>query len=494
MTDLNPDQTSSDYAAMAPYWAMVDAILDGVEALRAGRERYLPRFPKETPADYAIRVATTPLTNLYDDTSRTLASKPFSREVALVDGSASPRIAGLVEDIDGRGNHLHVLARQAFKAGIDKGVDWILVDYTRVPPGATLDDERRLGARPYWLRVPVERLLAVYSDFVGGREIIVHARIREDLTVRDGWGEATRTRVRVFDRPRNEDGSYGRAVFQIWELSDEDGKEGGWRVIEEGPVTIGVIPLVPFVTGDRQEGSWRVQAPLRHLAHLQIEEFQQESNLKWVQALTCYPMLAANGVPGIDESGKAITVPVGPAAVLFAPPYSTGQGMAHGEWKFVEPTAESIKTLMEHLDGTRRQMKELGMQPLLPRTGNLTATATGIQAAKAHSAAQAWALALKDALEWALALTARWLGDPSQPEVSIHTDFGIELEAGEELRTLTTARQGREISRETYWTELKRRNVLSEEFDPDIEAARLEAEAMTGFDAAENPEDERVAA
>jgi hypothetical protein len=60
---------------------------------------------------------------------------------------------------------------------------------------------------------------------------------------------------------------------------------------------------------------------------MQIEEFQQESNLKSIKELTAFPMLAGNGVSPPDKraDGSEVIVPVGPRAVLFAPPAWTAR-------------------------------------------------------------------------------------------------------------------------------------------------------------------------
>src|SRR5215210_4137900 len=212
----SPRSTSSDYNAMAPYWAMVDAILAGAPGLRLGATIYLPRFPYESATDYAFRCRNAPLTNIYDDISRNLSSKPFSKPVGLsddapdvlvgeLDEKTKRRSGGLVDDIDGQSNNLHVFAAESFKAGVDKGISWILVDHTparRTTNGRPLSraEEQEQRLRPYWVHVPAQRLLAVYSEFVGGIEILVHARIDEPTVVRDGYTEEVRNRVRVIDR------------------------------------------------------------------------------------------------------------------------------------------------------------------------------------------------------------------------------------------------------------------------------------------------------
>ncbi|WP_424139378.1 DUF4055 domain-containing protein [Roseomonas chloroacetimidivorans] len=472
-----PNTPSADHAAMQPYWRMVDAILGGKDAMQRGGVAYLPRFENESDGDYSHRLAAAPFTNIYADISRNLASKPFSREVRLGDGAPAPLI-DLCEDIDGQGNHLHVFAAATFKAGLDKGIDWILVDY---PPGdgsgrpRTVAEERRAGLRPYWVHIPAERMLAVYSDFIAGREAIVHARVHEPVTVREGFGERVVDRVRVFERSPME-GGYGPATYQLYEKRQNADGSVRWDSIEgPAPLSIGVIPLVPFLTGDRLGATWQVRPPLKDIAYLQIEEYQQESNLKNIHELTCFPMLAGQGISApVDETGRQVRVPVGPRAVLFAPPNL--QSGTHGEWKYIEPASGSLERLAQHLEKTQTNMRDLGMLPMTQ--ANLTVISAAGVALKANSAVQAWALRFKDALEQAFVLTALWLGLPTdRAEVDVYTDFGVRTGDSDEMGALLDAAEKKVVSRRTARTELKRRGLLSEDFDADADAVQLRAEA-----------------
>jgi hypothetical protein len=111
-----------------------------------------------------------------------------------------------------------------------------------------------------------------------------------------------------------------------------------------GPITIGEIPLVAFAPdGSRRGMSWQVKPPLRDIAYMQVEEFQQESNLKTIKELTAFPMLSGNGVtPPVDARASPSVVPVGPRGVLFAPMGGDGR---FGNWQFIEPTAASLTFL-----------------------------------------------------------------------------------------------------------------------------------------------------
>lgn len=519
----NPKTPSGDYVAQATYWTMVSAILQGAEALRAaggygqtssiygpaapyenlsslkrrnsrntalGVQKgspYLPQFPNETDADYNLRRQNAPLTNIYADISRNLASKPFSKTLELEEDAADD-LKKLEENIDGQGNNQHVFARTFFKDAVDKGIAWILVDYNNVPTPLTLAAERAAGLRPYWVHIPAERLIAVYSAFVNGSEIRTHARIYEPRMERDGYGEKLCEYVREFDRAplvdqiSGEIVDYAPATWTLWKLVegvDAQGKatdETTWIEVDGGQISIGIIPLIPYITGKRDGATWKVEPPLKDIAYLQIEEFQQESGLKNVREMTGYPMLAGNGVmPPTDEKGARVIVPVGPKAVLFAPPTDNSTGRS-GSWSWIEAGGSSFAFLQKELESIRTEMRDLGMQPLT--VSNQTVVTTQNLSIKAHSAVQAWALGLKDALEQAWVVTCMWLGQGADqaPAVKVHTDFGVEMDPGSELQELQAARVAKDLSQRTFWDELKRRGVLSDDFDADNEEELLATE------------------
>jgi|GEM_PF-580901 len=485
-----PNTPSSDYEAMAPYWNMVETVLSGADAVRRSGQTYLPKFPNETEGDYEYRRENAKFTNIFSDIVSTLASKPFGEELSLVDQSASDTIKALAEDIDGRGNNIHVFASNVFFGGVANAIDWILVDYTRARARAdgrplTIGEERSQGLRPYWVHVPAKRMLAAYTDVVNGKEIFVHARMQENLTYRDGFDEVCVERVRVLDRePVYEVVSgietgriigYAPATFTIYEKkAAKRGAGSNWEVVDAGLVTLGVIALVPFVTGRRIGGGWRVEPPMKPAAELQIEHYQQETALKSIKELTAFPMLAGNGVTPAVEGGKVVAVPVGPRSVLYAPP--SGDTASHGEWTFIEPSASSLKFLAEDVANTEKQLRELGRQPLLVSSG-ITVVAAAYASQKASSILKSWALGLKDALEQALKLTAMWLGDSSEPTISWSLeDLDIDERDDDGSADLLEARKNGDLSQETLWEELKRRGKLSSDFDPAQERQRLEDE------------------
>jgi len=151
-----------------------------------------------------------------------------------------------------------------------------------------------------------------------------------------------------------------------------------------------------------------------------------------------------------------------------------------------------------------------GLLAVLHPESRRTATVGALEAAKAHSAVEAWAGALQDTLEQAFVYTEQWLGlTPShwkrvpmptrwgairrlfglsdaaptlgsagQTEVAVHTDFGVDIDGGQDMAELLKARMAGEISRETYWDEMLRRGKLGPQFDPKEEQDRLDQEMV----------------
>ncbi len=479
MADTDHMATSADYQAMQGYWTKVAAIRGGVDAMRKAGKTFLPQFPNESDPNYAYRLENSKFTDIYSDIVENLASKPFSKEVALANDAVPEPIKVITEDVDGGGNHLHVFADSVFFNGIHNAIDWILVDYPTVPQGATLADEKRMGARPYWVRIPAADMLWVESKVIKGKEEFTYAKIYEPITQRDSAGKEKRIdRVRILTRDELEGGQYGPARYEIWEKGTQS--NAGWSLIEKGAISIGVIALVPFFTGRREGTTWRIRPPMRNVAELQVEHYQQETNLKSAKELTAFPMLAGNGVePPVDEEGKPVMAPIGPSVVLYAPP--SQDGARSGQWQFIEPSATSLKFLSEEVDKTEAQMRELGRQPLTAGTSGITQVAAAFASQKSASAVQAWAFMLKDCLERAYVFTAMWLSVKLEPTVYVNTDFAVELGDDKAPDTLLTMNERGTLSTQTLWQEMKRRSILSPEFDGEEEERRL-IEELPGDD------------
>jgi len=476
---------SKDSARMLPYWNKTDAIIEGYDAMVNAGTEYLPKFTDESKADYETRLKLAKFTNIYRDVVEGLAAKPFEKEVALANQNVPPEFEEFVENVDGSGNNLTVFAAATFFNGINSAIDWIFIDYPKVPIDSirTMADQKAAGLKPFWSHILARNVLEVRTENVDSKEMLTYFRVYEPAT------DTTKERVRVFERSVEN----GAINWSLWERVEKPDKpENAFMLIDAGILSIKVIPFVPFATGRRDGKTFYFYPAMADAADLQITLYQDESALQFIKTMAGYPMLAGNGIkPQFEQDGKTPKkLAVGPSRVLYAGADASGN---HGSWAFVEPSASSMEFLQKSIKETKQDLRELGRQPLTAQSSQMTVITTTVAAGKAKSAVGFWCLLLKDALENALKITAEWMKSDFEPTVKVYDEFDSMLDTTSDITALTTMRKERDLSQDTYWKEMQRRRVLSDEFDPEKEREALLEEIPsdgddTNLDDVDNPE------
>lgn len=462
MTIKNLLKRSPDIETMVPYWEKVSDILEGTQAIKDGGIKYLPKFPDEDKDDYDFRLTVSKFTNIYRDVTEGLASKPFQDEISLLGAEKRPQeLIDFAEDVDGFGNNLTTFAALTFFNAINYGIDWIFIDYPTVqnPDNVTIAEAKQRNLKPFWVHILGKNVLDIKTRMQGSKQIITYFRCQEP-----GYGDEP-MHVREFIETEN------GVEWKLYVKITNDKGEDEFLVVEEGMLSIDFIPVVPFITGRRDGNSFKIYPPLSDAADLQITLYQNESALEYIKVLACYPMLATDGTkPPKGNDGKPSKLRTGPNTVMYGVEKANGDG---GTWHYVEPQANSLEFLQKNIDKTKNDLRELGRQPLTAMSTQLTTVTTSIAAGKAKSAVTAWSYALKDALENALMITMKWMGIDYEPEINVYTGFDNVLDNGSDIEELGKARERGDISVETYWDELKRRKILSPEFDIEEERKRL---------------------
>jgi len=450
----DPSTPSLANASLAPMWGMIKDILAGAKAVRAAGKTYLPKFPAESNDEYDRRKDSAPWRPEFEDAIRAISARPFTDEVKLV-GEPSGDIAQLADDIDGRGNNLNTFAKDVFEGGVTLGAHGILVDFPSMQAGATIADEKAAGARPYWVSVGADEIIAMRTTKIGRREVVTHLRLKETAIETNGFEEKTVDRIRVLEPGK----------WEIWKPVANIAGSMEWVIESEGKLTLDEVPFVFYATAKRI-GSQYVRPPLLDLADMQIELYRFLSTEEQIYTIAGSPMLTANGMSAPTDGGAVET---GPGRVLYAP----GFERIATSWDYIQPDAANLTAISAKAAGIIEDMRRLGLQPMLPKTGNITATASGVEAAKAHSAVGTWANGLKDALEQAWVFTAKWMKSSEAVSVSVNTDFGVGLYEADDLRVLLDSYKANVISSETYIDELIRRDLLGPQFDPEANTEQL---------------------
>lgn len=444
--------------AAAAQRAPVRAIYGGTEVMRGHGKMYLPQEPGETNPAYESRLQRTFLYNGISRTVQVLGGKPFARPIDIGD-DVPPLITEWIENIDNTGRHLNIFARDVFMDALLDGVSYFLVDMQAEPKDEqgnvvkiNRSDQRAKEKRVYWVQYRADDVLGWKTEIRGGRLFLSQLRLKLDLTVdRGDFTEEEVEGVMVLVP-----GGWAQYV------PIEDDEEGRYRLMASGDTSINYIPIVPVYA--KRLAYMLGSPPLLDLAFLNLAHWQSSSDQRHILHVARVPLLFAKG--WVSAPGDKLEI--GPNRLIT-------QENSDASLEYVEIRGTAIDAGRDDLKDLMEQMGDVAMRLLLPKTGDITATQTGVEAAEAHSALQAMAEGLQDSLEIGTAYSADIWGITSGGgSLKVYTDFGIALHDSEVGKMLAEAEAKGQISRETMWSEWKRRNILSDAFDEVEEADRLE--------------------
>lgn len=455
----DPSKLSSAARVMAPRLAMMSALMGGTEMMRAAAREYLPQYDAETDTNYRYRLERAVLLNMLKRAVETLAGKPFSKPVQVKD--FPPEMEELIEDVDSNCNHISTFARNVFQDALVNGLTHILVEYPDLSEEQpeTLAEEREMAIRPYFCHIPNSAIIAAYAEVVNGKERLTHVRILEEETRRDGFDEVTITRIRVLEPGR----------WELWRKVDKR-----WEKETEGVTTLPEIPLLTFYA--EREDFMIARPPLTDLAHLNIAHWQSASDQRNILTLTRFPLLAGKGL-----NEEEANVQIGPNKLLTSI-------SKDGEFYYVEHSGAAINAGRQDLEDLKSEMAIMAVD-LMRRTGTVTATEKAIDTAQSTSALQDMTIRFADFIESGFEVAAQWMGlKHFEGSVAISTEFGLAANAQTDLTTLIELRRMKELSHEQFIIELKRRNLISDDFDTeaDLEKLKLEEDRQLELDMMKN--------
>ena len=456
---VNVATPSLAYQRMEPNFTMIRDILGGTERMRVTGRVYLPQHANESDKNYAVRLRVSTFTPLYKVTTENMTGRVFAEEILIED--ADEQLMKDLENCDLTGRHVSLFARDVFQEALDMGITFIYVDYHKGLPTETQEQVQASGARPYFVHLKAENVLSVETDGSGN---ITRARFKEFETVMvEKWGQKVVERVRVVEPTR----------FELWEKTDsktKDKTQEVWTLKEEGPMTLGIVPLIPVITN--KTGPFEAKPPLLDVAYLNIKYFQCQSNYDNGMSVAMFPILAASGYKGDDPQ-----ITIGPKSLLTMED-------PQGSFYFVEHTGAAIAAGVAQLEGIKADCVLQGARILMPRLSSgpdTTATQERSDETREICPLQAMSQDLSDALENALLIFLLWKGKLPATEPSVELRGSFEDVAGgvPELTVLANLVTGGNLTKETLWDEMKRRKVLSEDFDPEKEKELL---SMGGMD------------
>jgi len=476
MEKQGPDTPGLAHERQAKAVQVVRDVFQGTLHMRKQAAKYLPVFAKETPESYSDRLQQAVLFNAFRRTVKGLVGLVFSNETKIGD-DVPPGIVEYLENVDLEGRDIDSFSRDVFEDGFLDGHAGIFVDFQEVAQGSieSLAQERQAGLRPYWIPLRKQDVLKFSTIKVNGRRVLSLLRWKESGEEDDGrWGERSVTRIREYRlvRAQNESGDpYIAVQWSVYEeVKDGPGKKK-WLLRSSGTFEgMDEIPLATAYTN--RTGYLESEPPLLDLALENIKHWQKRSDKDNVEHVACVPILTLIGV----EEEKPGAFSVGPTVGLMLP--------KGGDAKFAEIQGSGLEASRLSLKDIEHRMAILGLSMLMSETRSAE-TATSKRIDKSESDAQLILAArnMQQALNEALRLTAKWEGLNSGGTVEVNRDFEKKLLDPQMFAALLDAVDRGRISLETFWDAAKRGEVLSEDFDPELERVRLAEEGMAELDA-----------
>ena len=425
-------EQSTAVVAQSRHWPLITALIGGTASMREAGEMFLPKWPNEEQDSYNTRLGIATLYPAFSRTAEVLASKPFSKPVALEE-DVPARLVEWMNDCDLQGHNLHVFSSQIFRDCIDYGVSGVLVDYPPANGIKTQADEKATGVRPYLTRYAPGTVLGWRTERISGAERLIQVRLLETVTEYVGdFGEQSVEQVRVLYRGK----------WQVWRKVD---KKDEWFMFDEGMTTINEIPFV-FFYGIRK-ASGVGEAPLIELAYQNVEHWQSCSDQQTILHVARVPILAIIGA----DTDTQITV--GAKSAVKIP-----QG---GSMLFVEHSGAAIGAGRQSILDLEERMRQTGAELLVLKPGDVTATQVQSENEANRCALQRIVEDFEDSLDQCLQFMAMWVGEPEGGHVTMFKDFGAANLAEASAELLLKSNQAGKLSDETYFGELKRRGIVS---------------------------------
>lgn len=492
-----PANPSAARQRMLPMWRLMDALLGGTETMRTAGKEYLIQHTGEVDDRYRERQAQATLWNQLEITLGGWVGRPFRDPLKLND-DVPEEITKLSDDIDRIGTNMDTFARAWFKSGVSKAFCHVLIEQPKVEgredgePLSKADSEKQ-GIRPYWSLIEPDEIIAARSKVINGQEVYTHVRIHEvtlEEDPEDEFAEVWVERIRVYDR---RDGKVTVTIYKRDAEKDTESTEGWPQEGSTIDLGIEVIPMITFYA-DRQ-GFLLGKSPLQDLAELNKRHWNSQSDQDNILTISRFPILAASGVSSIDGSdslsgdpqagrdfsGKTNGTVIGPFKVLVSEEVGS-------KYYYVEHKGAAIKAGQESLELLEAKMAAYGSEFLKKSPDRQTATARAMDSQESVSPLQAITLNFIDAMQSALALTAKWMSlseDKDKVDEKFHggtvtlvTDFGPEDASGVDQALLTSMQQAGVISGKQMRKEAKRRGVLADDFDEEANKRELSAEAL----------------
>lgn len=455
------DTLHREYLQNAPRWKMLRDVIAGEDAVKGGRESYLPRPGGRSDDEYAAYITRA---SFYDTTGKTVAGLVGGvfRKAPTV--SLPPQIKHLEDDADGRGSHLTQLAKRAGEELFALGRCGVLVDYPAVPAEKRLDEERFMAASSRLHLYTAEDIINWRYERFGGvfRLMMVVLEERVFEIKGDPFAPVETTYRRVLSIDEN-----GRYRVELFEEEKPDPVESYEPRLANGqPLT-----WIPFhFIGSTDNDGGVDKSPVYDIARVNLAHYRNSADYEDSLFMVGQPTPFLTGLPAEFIKEHQSKMVIGSRAAWMLP-----EGASAGMLE----SSTDLGALRAALEAKEAQMVALGARIV-------GAVSSGVEAAETvrlrssgesntmASVAENLSRAFNTALGWA----AEWMGgSPDAVIFTVNDDFFAERLTGQDIAELMKAWQGGAITYQTLFEQLVKGEIIATGTDVEQYKTELEEEA-----------------
>jgi len=421
---------------------MVHALIGGTAAMRAAGKALLPQWPQEDDDSYKTRLSVATLYPVFRRTVEVNAARPFSRP-ATVTAKGIPE--EWLCDVDLQGSNINAFANSMLYEGLAYGMGGILVDYPPVANIKTKEQEKAVGARPYFVKYSGTHILGWRIE----RSKLTQLRLLENVEIEDGqWSTEIIEQVRVLEPGK----------WQTYRLNE---KSKEWDLFDEGPTTLDCIPWV-FVYG-LKIAFGHGHTPLKDLAYLNVEHYQSSSDQQTILHVARVPILFGKGF--------------GDSQITIGASHAVMADDKDADLSYVEHQGTSIESGRQSLLDLEERMRATGAELISQKPVQTTATQVNSEGESAKSLLQQIVENLEESICQAICFMGQWAKKPVEPTVEFFKSFTSLPPHDKDM--ISNAKKAGVISGQTMFEELQRRDVISLDRNWNDEKTRLQSERDT---------------
>ena len=431
-------------------WNLLDTKGRGSE-----KSKYLHKEPAEPSTAYMERLHRSTYTPIFRDSIRAYAG--LLNRFQLVDPPPSMRLAE--QNIDLQGSSVYSFWNACDEYAIRDGGTFIMVDMPPASGETNYLDEKKEGRRPYLIRIDRKDVINWSVEYIGGREYIRHATVRQlrSRPSEKGYGCIIEP-IYLVMRP---------GQVETYRLEKKDSK---WVQVQERVVktTLPIVPLVWY--GASSSRFAQGDLPMNGLAELSIQHYQMRSDLQELLHKCAMPVPVRKGAT-VGPDGR-------PAPLILGPNSAVDLGET-GDFNFAEPTGRSLERHQSEITHTEELMDRSGLN-FLYGASIKTATEASLRAAQISSQVSALIRNKVSSFVTVMRLWAVYAGE----RAALTAESGIQINDSlinrpidpSGIAQMVNLFNARLLSRQTVLEELQRGGVLDPDLKVPMELERLNQE------------------